>query len=203
MHECHRVIEAHGFLFVVTHEVDQVIGINIGAKLASICPTSISGRVDVSVLIAFTAHRVARLETRPHCPVIEPVLLHGLRFDPEVIDLPLACRACGVAKFFHQASKGGVFLLFPVKVGHSPARNVPVTHEAVSPWVFAGQKGHARRGACRHGVGIVKLHSTGGERVNVRGRDILCTVGADPILAQVIHHNEEDVWFGARFLNGH
>ena len=147
MRECHRVIEAHGFIFVLAHEVDQVVGVYVGAKLAGIGPASISGRVDVSVLIAFSAHLVARLEARPHCPVIEPVLLHGLRFDPKVIDLPLACRACGVAKFFHQASKGGVFLLFPVKVGHSPTRNVPVIDIAVAPGVFAGQKGRARRGA--------------------------------------------------------
>ena len=49
----------------------------------------------------------------------------------------------------------------------------------------------------------MKLHSPVSECIDVRGCNILRAVAADPILAQVIHHDEQDVGLGAGFLNSH
>lgn len=49
----------------------------------------------------------------------------------------------------------------------------------------------------------MKLHSPVSERIDVRGPDILCAVAADPILAQVIHHDEQDIGLGGGFPSCH
>ena len=142
VHEGHRVIDAHGILFVLGHEFDQVVGVNIWSELFGVGLAAL-WRVDVRVVIAFITGFVAGLSASPHRPVIKTVFLHGLGFDAEVIDLPFTCGTCGITKILHQAGEGGVFLLLPVKVGHSPARDVPVTDIAVAPRVFAGQQHRA------------------------------------------------------------
>ena len=63
-----------------------------------------------------------------------------------------------------------------------------------APWVFTRQQGCARGCACRHGVGIVELDPTGGEGVDIRSLNILGSVATDPLFAQIIRHDVEDIW---------
>ena len=132
------------------HELDQALGVYIGSELAGVGTATILGGVDVGVVIAFVARRVAGLKAGPHRPVIKAVLLQSVWLDPEVIDLPLAGGAGGIAELFHQAGKGDVFFLFPVEISDSPARNIPMADPPRAAWVFTRQKRRARWRAGPH-----------------------------------------------------
>ena len=134
------------------------------------------------------------LRTCPHRPVIKAMLFHGLWFDPKIIDLPFSGRRSGIAKFLHQSGKSGVLLFLPVKVSNSPARHIPMVCPSRTPGIFPCKQGRAGGCARRHGVGIVKLHATCCEGVNIGCFNILGSVATDPLLAQIICHDEENIW---------
>ncbi len=57
------------------HEFDQALGVDVGAEFAGIGAATLFRGIDIRVVIALVAWRVAGLKTGPHRPVIEPVLL--------------------------------------------------------------------------------------------------------------------------------
>ena len=67
-------------------------------------------------------------------------------------------------------------------------------------WVFTRQKRRARWRAGPHRVGIAKLHAAFCERIDMRSLDVVRPVAADPVFAQVIDHDAEDVGLGYRRL---
>ena len=192
--QSHREVEAHRLLFIGAHELNESAGVDVRPELTLVGFAALRG-VDVGVLVSLVTWWVAGLIARPHRPVIKAVLLHRLRLDAEVVDLPLAGREGGITQVFHQAGEGGVLPLLPVKVANAPTWHVPVVHKAIAKRVLAGEQCRARGRALGHGVGVVELHAPRGECIDVRGFNILCAVATDPFLAEVIEHDEEDVGF--------
>ena len=88
--------------------------------------------------------------------------------------------------------------MLPVKISDSPTRNIPVIYISVTEWIFPGQQSGTRWGALRHRITVIKLHSTCCQGIYVWSLNILRPVAADPLFAQIIEHNEEDIglWVG-------
>jgi len=197
--EAHGEIEHHGLLAVLLHEIDQEVAVEVGTEHPLADPALLAD-VYVGIPVALVAFRVAALATRPPGPFVEAVLVQRVRLQPEIVDLPLARDGGGVAGRPHHLGEGGVF--FPVEVAHPPARHVPVVHPAGPPRVLARQQRHPRRGALRHGPGVVELHPAFRQRVDARGLDVVGAVAPDPVFPQVVDHDEEEVRRRFRFRAG-
>ena len=189
MGKSHGEIDTHGIFLMFFHESKHVIKKHIGSEFTLVGFTSL-GRVDVWVLVSFHTSWVSTFITCPHCPVIKPMFLHRLRFDSKIVNLPLAGGKGGITEILHQTGKSSVFLMLPVKIPNSPAGNVPVIYISIAEWIFSGQQSGTGWGALRHGISVIKFHATSGQSIDVWRLNILRPVAADPLLTQIIEHNE-------------
>ena len=110
----------------------------------------------------------------------------------EIVNLPLTRNAGCISSGLHNACEGHIFIGIKV-TATSPARHIPVIHPPIAEGILAGHEGNPCRGALRHGVRVVKLHARLGQRINMRRLDVVRAVTADPVLAQIVDHDEEDV----------
>ena len=191
--EGHREVEHHRLIAVLFHEVDEEVAVDVRPELALVSFAAGTG-VDVGVPVTLVARWVAGLVAGPYGPVVEAVFFQRVGLDAKVVDLPLAGDGGGVAGGFHHLRKRGV--LGPVEVTDAPARDIPVVHPAGAPRVLAGEQRGASRRALRHRPRVVKLEAALGQSVDVRRLDVVCAVAGDPVLAEVVHHDEQDVRLG-------
>ena len=193
--ECHREVEHHRFVAVLLHEVDEEVAVDVRPELALVRFAAGTG-VNVGVPVTLVARRVAGLVAGPYGPVVEAVFFQRVGFDTKIVDLPLAGDGRGVAGGFHHLRKRGV--LGPIEVTDAPARDIPVVHPAGAPRVLAGEQRGAGRRALRHRPRVVKLEAAFGQAVDVRRLNVVCAVAGDPVLAEVVHHDEQDIRLGSR-----
>ena len=118
---------------------------------------------------------------------------HGVRLDAEIVELPLSRRGRDIAGGFHQLGNARVFV--GVKISATPSWAVPVIDPAVAERILPGQEASARGRALRHGVGVVVLGACCGELIDVGGLDVFSAVAVDPLFAQIIEKDENDVRF--------
>ena len=175
------------------HEIDEKVAVNIRPELAFVRLAAGAG-VNVGVPVTLVARRVAGLVPGPYGPVVEAMFFQRVRLDAEVVDLPLAGDGCGVAGGFHHLRKRVV--LGPVEVTDTPARDVPVVHPAGAPGVLAGEQRGTGWRALRHRPRVVKLEAAIGQAVDVRRLNVVRAIAGDPVLAEVVHHDEQDVRLG-------
>ena len=191
--EGHREVEHHRLVAMPLHEINEKVAVNVRPKLALVRFAAGAG-VDVGVPVTLVARRVAGFVAGPDCPVVEAVFFQRIGLDAEVVDLPLAGDGRGVAGGFHHLRKRGV--LGPIKVADTPARHVPVVHPAGAPRVLAGEQRGAGRGALRHRPRVVKLEAALGQAIDVRRLNVVRAIAGDPVLAEVVHHDEQNVGLG-------
>ena len=179
---------------MLTHKFNHSFGVNIRTEFSSISATASFGGIDVWILVSFIACGVAGLKSGPHGPVVKAVLFQCIGSHPEIIELPFAHGTGGIAQSFHEAGKSGVFFFLPVKISHAPAGNIPVADPAGTKGILAGKQGCTGGGAGAHGIGILEFHASFGEGIDVWGFNFVRPVTTDPVLAQVINHDEKNIW---------
>ena len=123
---------------------------------------------------------------------LEAELAHRVRLHPEVVDLPFARHRRPVAGVAQDARDGRVAA--PVVVGAAaPARDVPMVHPAVPEGVLPREERKPGGGALRHHVEVLEAGAAGGEGVEVGRADVLGAVGGDPLLAEGVEQDEDQV----------
>ncbi len=192
--EDHGEVEEKGFFLIALHEVDEEAGVDIGTEHTGMGSGFAVG-VDVWIPVALCAGGDACFVSGPHTPFVEAVLFHEIGLDAKVVDLPFARGGSGVAGLLEEPGKGKVVFGIEMAPG-SPARNVPVVDPAVVEGIATGEERDARGCALGHGVDVVAGEAGGGEFVDGGGLDSFGAIRTDPFLAEVIDHDEDDVWLG-------
>ena len=192
MGQCHGVVDEKGLVPVALHKMVQVIHKQIGPifslrilQVFSIVIYARIGKPASLVLCVLGMPKKKFLETRFLDPLSQAPPLRHETGRIIALQLPFAHYAGAVSSLGHPVAEGFFF-------GFQNPKGMPV-----SPIVFPRHQGHPRRGAERKGMGIGKAHPVLCQSIQNRGFVGYTSIATERFRAQVVGHDQDDIWLGS------
>ena len=187
-----RLIKKKRFVTVTFHEVDRVIREDVRAKLTlSIDAFTVAN--DIGVPVTFFVCGQSGLSLWPNAVLLKSMFFKCVPLIriKQIIDLPLAGNGGLVSGITQQTRETD--LTIPVQKTTTVDCRIVMCVPTGTKGVTSSQQHGSRGTAYWCDIEVAKFHSGGTETVDVGGLVFLTAVAPQPVLADVIEQNENNV----------